>query len=152
MRLMKAGVVGAIGLAPMGRDLVAVSALLEADRPEALTLGPHGLGPTLHQAQRVLWAGVGGEVEVLEQRATEDEVAHDPADEVELEIGRVEALGQRPDAFEERLQPLGDHLPKVFRRRSRASAPDASGGAQARLLQGDAEVVRMRGHAHGVPQ
>ena len=105
-----------VGLAPVGRDLVAMPALLEADGSEAFALGPDGVGPALHQPQGVLGAGVGREIEVLEQRAAEDEVTNDTADQIELEAGRVETLGQGPDAVEQWLQALGygaTHAPEA---------------------------------------
>ncbi len=61
-----------------------------------------------------LGAGVGGEVDVqLAELAADQEVPDDPADQVEPVVGRGEALGQRGDDVEDRLegaaQALGDH-------------------------------------------
>ena len=57
-----------------------------------------------------LGRGVGREVEVgTVEVAAEQQVADDPADEVEPVPGVGEALGQRPALLEDGAHPVGDH-------------------------------------------
>ena len=112
--------VGAVGLAPVGRDLIAVPALDEADGAEALALGPHRLGPVLDQGACVSRERICREVEVLVQRSSEHGVAHDATNQIELEPGPVEALGQGPHTLQQRLQALRDHPESVRLRKRRA--------------------------------
>src|SRR5581483_8130542 len=75
------------------RDLQLVSVLLTAGRAEGDAHVPDRLGPALDQLEHLLWARVGGEVEILSEPA-EQAVPHRAADQREFVTGRGEAGGQ----------------------------------------------------------
>ena len=102
--------VGAVHLGPVGGDLEAPVAAPGADRAEPLALGPGRVGPSGENRLGVVRPGVGGEVDVGPVEVEpEQQVSHDPADEVETVAGRGEPLGQRPRLVQDGPKPLGDH-------------------------------------------
>ena len=128
-----------VGLGPVGGDLEVPAVLAAADGAEALTLGPHGVGPALEQSLGVGGEGVGGEVDVAARRhvAAEEEVADDTAHEVEAEPGRGEALGQRGRALEDGAQPVGDHGRRGYRCHRRAPAGGVAAEDEGCSVSGD---------------
>ena len=98
-----------VDLGPVGRDLEAAVAALGADRAEALALGPHRVGPAGQDALGLGRPGVGGAVVVAGDVAPEQQVAHGPADEVELVAGGDEPLGERLQLGQHRGEAFGDH-------------------------------------------
>ncbi len=87
-----------------------------ADGPEALALGPDGVGPPRHDPLRLLGARVGREIDVAvtgEEVASHEQVANDAPDQVDAMALGGEALRERARLVEHGSQALGDHRCRV---------------------------------------
>ncbi len=103
---------GPVDLGAMRRDLKALPLVAEPDRPEALPLQPHRIGPPPHEALDLVGSGVGREVEILlavTRIGPGEGVAHRSAHDVEAATGFVEATRQLGGGLDQGLETLGDH-------------------------------------------
>ena len=111
--------VGAVHVAPERRDLEPGAVLRGADRPEALALEPHCVGPRTDDLLDLAGPGVGGEIHIgAGVDPIEEGVPHGPADQVALVAASDEALSELPGGsarLEEALQARRHrHLPAIL--------------------------------------
>ncbi len=116
----------------MGRYLEAAAAVEDADRPEALSLGPHGTGEAADKLLDFVRSGICREIDVdgvvglHPARAPRDGVAHRSPYEIELLAGGREALCKGPYQLEDRLEAVGDHDGRGYLARARQPSRGAS--------------------------